>query len=47
MNTAAIQEAVGQVIGSDYTIREMIPVGGGCINEAFRISDDRNSKCIE
>ncbi|MCB1650345.1 MAG: fructosamine kinase family protein, partial [Pseudomonadales bacterium] len=32
-----IEEALSRALGEPFTARERRPLGGGCINEAFRV----------
>jgi len=40
-NWLGISTQISAVLGKTYTIQESDPIGGGCINQAYRVSDGR------
>lgn len=40
-NWLGVSTQISTVLGKTYTIQESDPIGGGCINQAYRVSDGR------
>lgn len=47
MEWSAVEKAISQATGESFLIDERVPVGGGCINSAFRLTGEGQSYFVK